>query len=152
MSKVGEIINRKTFTHEIDGIEFVMWRLSAKMALRVLGSKLFGMVAAARTASDKQGVAEKIDLKKQREIMEKYLRDAMISPACGDVTDADADIITFDDLDRAGMTDELFRALMSSAEGGDTGFTETFSAGQTADESQAGSTDSDSDTEGGQAS
>lgn len=104
MSVVEQILAQSRVTIESGGIEFLMRKITAPIAVRVLGTKALGLVRGSM-ADNKE-----IDDERGLKIMRGYLESCMISPAIGAVSDPDKDIVCFDDL--GGMEPDLFTKLM----------------------------------------
>lgn len=95
MSELSKILEQVHFTETIDGVEFVLRKVSAEMSLTILGIKTLGIVRGAQSEKDiDDDTASGI----MSEVMPKYLKAAMVSPKLGDVTNVEADTITVEDL------------------------------------------------------
>jgi hypothetical protein len=105
MGKVDQIKQLGQFTIELHGIDFEVRRLTMGVALEALGANAAGLVGGSRSSVD-------VKPEKAAEVMQEYLKVCMISPRLGDETDDENDIVSFEDLDKAGLVQELFVALV----------------------------------------
>lgn len=148
MGSVSKIVEMTQYTKEIGGVDFVLRRINPMIALRVYGKGLFGLVRAANTPVEARSVyLEKTDDAQHQKHIREMLRLCMVSPRLGDVTDGDADTITFDDLDMSGYAAAVVAELTKTD---DLDFSGSCAEG-TDSTSQEISTGSASDTESGQA-
>ena len=95
-------------TLTVGGVDFLCRKLTAPVAAKVLGSKVLGIVRGAmekgsKPANEQENLA----------VIREYLAACMISPALGDETDPDGDVISFEDLGNLGV--ELFGEIMKES-------------------------------------
>jgi len=109
MNAVETILNKNHFSITVDGVEFVVRKITPQMALSVVGVKAVGIV---RGAASPGGPDAETSRKFILEVMPKYLKAAMVNPALGDVTDVVTDTITIDDLGSFAVPlfNEIFEA------------------------------------------
>lgn len=108
MGKVDQIKKLGQFTIELHGIDFEVRRLTMGAALEALGANAAGLVGGSRSKAE-------VKPEKAAEVMQEYLKVCMISPRLGDETDDENDVVSFDDLDKAGLVQELFVALVEKS-------------------------------------
>ena len=119
-------------------MEFVLRPLTPITAARALGSRLFGVVKSAQKKQvGEQTASEK---KSMTEASERLLKSVMVSPKCGDKSDADADVVSFEDLNVTGYADMIFAEVTAKA--GDVKDFPTSCEDSTGDASQPTSTPS----------
>lgn len=122
MSAVGDFIKAAHEDVEIGGVTFTVRRRSPQLMQRALGSRYFALVTAAKNAKDVERVRKKVDDKAGEEIARRTCDVYMVSPRLGETTDADADVISFEDLEASGFA----AALVADRLGGDMGFTKSY--------------------------
>jgi len=116
MGTVSELESRNKITHEIDGLKFVCYRVTAKIAFAAFGPNVLGIVGA--DAAPKAPKAKRTMEKKLQEMfeadragnMQRLLAEIMISPRLGDVDDDAADTVCWKTLGDYG--ERLFIAAM----------------------------------------
>jgi hypothetical protein len=96
MSVVDQVLERTTFVETIDGIDYRLRRWSTMMALAMQGEKVFGLLEGAEMVD--RGMADPLGPSERIEVIGGYLKHGMVSPRIGDVTDAEQDTITVQDL------------------------------------------------------
>ena len=91
MSIVEKIIDETQFVEEIDGLDFVLRKVTAETAATVIGNKVLGMM---------RGGASSGELPKEEtlRITKGYLEVCMVSPKFGEESNAKTDTISFNDL------------------------------------------------------
>jgi len=148
MGSVSKILEQSQYTKEIGGVEFVLRRINPAIALKVYGSRLFGLVRAANTPAEAKNIylQEAADRDHEKHVRE-MLRLCMVSPQLGDETDADTDTISLEDLELTGYGGAVVAELTGWA---DADFSESCED-QTDSASQETSTPSGSDTGSDQA-
>lgn len=147
MTRAGEFLERTQYTEEIGGVEFVLRRLTPLAAARALGSRLFGVVSAAN-AKGRDKVTD-ADRKAMEDASRRILEVSMVSPRLGEKSDADADVVSYDDLAASGYADLLFARISASA--GDVSDFRKSCEDSTEGASQSTSTPSAVDTDAGPA-
>lgn len=151
MASVADILSKSQFTTEIGGVDFVLRRMTPVIAMKALGSRVFGMAAAHNAKGDIKPKAS--DEKRAAEMGRKLLEACMVSPRLGEDSNDEMDVIGYDDLLTAevpGMpgvsfADAVSQALMKS--GGDAANFTKPSGAPTEAEQPNGLTPSDSGTE-----
>jgi hypothetical protein len=99
MGAVDQILAKTQRKVVVDGIEFIVRRLSAGVVAEVIGSGVLGMGSAdVPRREDGQLDLEKIDSVAVMKHAQDFLKVTMVKPRIGDVTDSDHDIISFSDL------------------------------------------------------
>jgi hypothetical protein len=148
MSEVQKFIDQTQFTVEVDGIKFRLRKPTPVIGLKVYGVKLLGLIAALNTDNEKRDKYIKSTGEGEREKHgREFLRLCMVSPRLGDVTNPDADTITYDDLEASGHAAQISQHLTGD---GDPDFSKSCED-RAAQSSQDNLTPSDSDTEPDQA-
>jgi len=95
MSALDQILSKTNFTHDIDGVEFVLRTISAEVSLGIIGTKTLGII---RGSQSKGEMSQEDTIAVLREMMPKYLKAAMVNPRLGDATNIETDTISMDDL------------------------------------------------------
>ena len=108
---VEQILARSRVTIEVNGVPYVVRRITTPIVLRIQGSRAFGLVRGAMEAA--KGGERKPDHDADLALVREYLTECMVSPKAGDVSDVKADTIAFADMD--GDEYELFAGLLEAS-------------------------------------
>lgn len=109
MSAVEQILAKSRVTLTVDGVPFEVRRITAPVAIKVLGSKAFGLVRGAMTDAKREATEEE-----KLKLIHLYLTECMVSPRVGESSDPEADTISLDDL--GNMAFDLFNELMAASD------------------------------------
>lgn len=105
---VEQILARSRVTLEVNGVPYVVRRITAPIAIKVQASKAFGLIRGAMEAE--KGATRKPDPEADLALAREYLAECMVSPKIGTATDPEHDTIEFADMD--GDEFDLFAKLM----------------------------------------
>jgi len=118
MSATGQILEQSIRTTPIDGVEFVHRVYTTPIALAVLGSRTFNLLASLR-GPEKREAWSAIKEQEKQEIEKRVFQVMMVSPKVGDVDDAESDTITYETLKLTKYFHPLRVALWPRVEAGD---------------------------------
>lgn len=118
MSTAGQIMESSLRTTPIDGVDFVHRVYTTPIALAVLGSRTFNLLASLRKP-EKQEAWNAIKEQEKQEIEKRIFQVMMVSPRVGDVDDADSDTISYETLKLSKYFHPLRLALWPRAQEGD---------------------------------
>jgi hypothetical protein len=105
MGAVDKILQQNRLTLTVGGVDFHCRKLTAPVAVKVLGSKALGIVRGAMSKGDNSASEEQ-----NMAVIREYLAACMVEPALGSETDPEAGIVSFEDLGNLGP--ELFAEIM----------------------------------------
>jgi len=111
---VSDILKKNRFVITVNGSEYEVRKVQGYMALDAMGADAMAMLS----EGGEQTPWEKQNYKKQIAYMKSYMKIAMVSPALGDKTDADNDIICAEDMgdDFSSLFGELMDSIETDAE------------------------------------
>jgi len=92
-------------TIEVDGVPFLVRRITTPVAVKVLGSKAMGLVRGAMSKGKSKATEQE-----NMAVVREYLAECMIEPRLGDETNASNGVISFEDLGDLGP--QLFAEIM----------------------------------------
>jgi len=132
LSTVRKVLRRSQFTLTLgkEGDQddplrtYILRKLTGQLALKIVGTKTFGMVRGAIMEAEKKrsAVPEYVPTEDEQneeklrtyQIMKCYLEVCMVSPRLGPESTAEADVVAFEDL--GGDEEEIFAAILKSRE------------------------------------
>lgn len=106
MSIVGKILAETQFTEEIDGLPFVLRKVTAEIAAQVIGSKVLGLMRGGVSAKE-------LPPEETIRITEGYLERCMISPKFGIKSSVEDDTVCLDDL--VGFHEKILIAIFEKS-------------------------------------
>lgn len=118
MSTAGQIMESSLRTTPIDGVDFVHRVYTTPIALAVLGSRTFNLLASV-CGPEKREAWNAIKEQEKAEIEKRVFQVMMVSPKVGDVDDADSDTISYETLKLSKFFTPLRVALWPRVQEGD---------------------------------
>jgi len=117
LSSVTQILDRNNVVHTVDEIDFLCRRWGMSMALQAFGPGAFAIVDDGKVEFQAESLGNRA------ETCEKVLRAVMISPALGDQTDEENDVVSFQDL--GDLAFALFAEVTGEVQADAAGFPES---------------------------